>query len=368
MRRVVLAFDSLKGSLDAVDACSAAAAALRAAFEDLEVLERPMADGGEGSIDLIERLRGGERVQVATTDALGRPITAEYLLADGEACIEVAAACGLPQVQDVPLQPLAASTAGVGALVRDALERGAHAVTLFLGGSATTDGGVGVLEALGVRLVGATAATGGGLSTLTALDVSAVDPRALAATWTFVTDVDAPLTGPRGAAAVFGPQKGADAEQVAVLDAGLTRLADAAAEALGVDRDTIDQAPGAGAAGGFAAVLQPLTGGSIVAGSGWFAALVALDEALVGADLVITGEGRFDAQSLGGKVFSEVHAAAQRAGARTAVVAGSVDPALDAPVAAFSIATGPADLATLQRDAGRLLPRAVVHAVRLALG
>lgn len=368
--KIVLAFDSFKGSLDAVDACALSAARLRSLFDDIEVLERPMADGGEGSLLLIERVRDVQRVNVQTVDAIGRPTTATYLLgADGTAFVEVAQGAGLPEVSDATLQPLDASSAGVGAVLTDALERGASAITLFLGGSATTDGGSGVLVALGARLLdehGAEVPPGGaGLATLASIDVSGFDPRAESAAWTFVTDVDAPLTGPSGAAAVFGPQKGASADDVSTLDDALGRFAAVASAALGISAHDIDSRPGAGAAGGMAAVLAPLTGGSIVAGSRFFAELAGLDAALEAATLVITGEGRFDAQSLGGKVYSEVARSAAHAGVPVAVVAGGVDLGDDAPVAAFSIATGPAELTTLQQNAAALLPRAVCSVVRL---
>lgn len=369
MSRVVVAFDSFKGSLDADAACAVAATAIRAALPHVEVLERPMADGGEGSVDLVARLLGGDRVTVATTDAIGRPIDASYVLVDDEACIEVAAACGLPQVQDVPLQPLDASTRGVGRLVVDALDRGAQRVTLLLGGSATTDGGAGILAALGASLLderGDAIADGGrGLAELARVDLGAVDPRAVAATWTFVTDVDAPLTGPTGAAAVFGPQKGATSEQVVLLDGALDRLARLAADALDVEVGDVASRAGAGAAGGIASVLAPLVGGTTLAGSRWFAEHVELEAAIEGADLVLTGEGRFDDQSVGGKVFTEVAAAAARHAVPIAVIAGSVAAAV--PVPAFSIAAGPAELSALQRDAGPLLARTAASVARLAL-
>ncbi|MGY3128584.1 glycerate kinase [Agrococcus sp. UYP33] len=373
MTRVVAAFDAFKGSLTALEACEAAARGVRAAVPAAEVVLVPMADGGEGSLDAL-LARGGELRSTETVDAIGRPAAAQWTLDGGHAVIELAQAAGLPQVEDALLRPLEASTAGLGRVVLDALDAGATELTLLLGGSATTDGGAGVLTALGARLTdaagSAVAAGGGGLGALERIDVTAIDPRALAARWRFVTDVDAPLTGPRGAAAVFGPQKGATPADVATLDAALGRFASAAATALGVERAAIADVPGAGAAGGAASVLRALTGGEIVAGGAWFAGLVGLDESIAGSALVLTGEGRFDGQSAGGKVVSVVHAAARAQRVPLCVLAGAVDADAAAAmgVPAISIAAGPADLVALQRDAADLLAAAAASVARLALG
>ncbi len=370
--RAVVAFDAFKGSLTAAEACDAAARGIRSVRPGAEVVLVPMADGGEGSLDAL-LARGGEEVVTETVDAIGRPTRARWALEGSHAVIELAQAAGLPQVEDAPLQPLRASTAGLGRVVLDALDRGADEITLLLGGSATTDGGAGLLAAIGVRLTDASGALvgpgGGGLRSLAHLDASGLDARARAATWRFVTDVDAPLTGPRGAAAVFGPQKGAGADDVALLDAALDRLARVGAAALDVPLATIADVPGAGAAGGVASVLRALTGGSIVAGGDWFAGLAGLDEAVASAELVLTGEGRFDAQSAGGKVVSVVHATALRHDVPLCVLAGAVDAAAAEAmgVPAFSLAAGPASLAELQQGAAGLLEAAAASVVRLAL-
>ncbi|SFR96775.1 glycerate kinase [Agrococcus baldri] len=371
-QRAVVAFDAFKGSLTAAEACAAAGRGIRSVVPDADVLLVPMADGGEGSLDAL-LARGGEEIVTATVDAIGRPARARWALEGTHAIIELAQAAGLPQVEDAPLQPLAASTAGLGPVVLAALDRGADELTLLLGGSATSDGGAGLLTALGARLTDASGlpvqAGGGGLGAIAHLDPAGFDPRALAATWRFVTDVDAPLTGPRGAAAVFGPQKGASAAEVAALDAALERFARVGAAALGIDAAAIADVPGAGAAGGVASVLRALTGGEIVAGGDWFAELAGLDEALAGAAMVLTGEGRFDTQSAGGKVVSVVHAAAQRHRVPLCVLAGSVDAAAARAmgVPAFSLAAGPATLTELQRDAAGLLEAAAASVARLAL-
>ncbi len=370
--RVVAAFDAFKGSLTALEACEAAARGVRAAVPDAEVVLVPMADGGEGSLDAL-LARGGRLRSTETVDAIGRPAVAHWTLDGAHAVIELAQAAGLPQVEDAPLRPLDASTAGLGRVVRDALDLGATELTLLLGGSATSDGGAGVLTALGARLTDAAGspvgAGGGGLAALERIDLAALDPRALAARWRFVTDVDAPLTGPRGAAAVFGPQKGAAPADVAALDAALGRLASAAARELGIEPAAIADVPGAGAAGGVASVLRAITGGEIVAGGAWFGALAGLDDAVVGSALVLTGEGRFDGQSAGGKVVSVVHAVAAERRVPLCVLAGAVeaDAAAAMGVPAISIAAGPASLDVLQRDAAELLAAAAASVARLAL-
>lgn len=370
--RAVVAFDAFKGSLTALEACEAAARGIRSVVPGAEVVLVPMADGGEGSLDAL-LARGGDEVVTETVDAIGRPASARWALDGRSAVIELAQAAGLPQVEDAPLQPLAASTAGLGRVVLDALDRGAAELTLLLGGSATSDGGAGLLTALGARLTDASGRPvqpgGGGLAALEHLDVSGVDPRALAARWRFVTDVDAPLTGPRGAAAVFGPQKGAGPDDVRALDAALERFARIGAEALGVDAASVLDVPGSGAAGGVASVLRALTGGDVVAGGAWFAELAGLDAAVLGADLVLTGEGRFDGQSAGGKVVSVVHAAASRHGVPVCVLAGAVDARAAAAmgVPAFSIAAGAASLHDMQRDAADLLAGAAASVARLGL-
>ncbi|WP_347753964.1 glycerate kinase [Agrococcus sp. ProA11] len=369
--RAVVAFDSFKGSLTAAEACEAAARGIRSALPGAVVVAVPMADGGEGSLDAL-LARGGREVVTDTVDAIGRPARARWALDGTHAVIELAQAAGLPQVADVALQPLAASTAGVGRVVLEALDRGATELTLLLGGSATTDGGAGILTALGAALTDAAGAPvgpgGGGLSTIARVDTAGIDPRALTATWRFVTDVDAPLVGPRGAAAVFGPQKGASSDDVALLDAALARFARIGAEAMGVAVESVADLPGAGAAGGVASVLRAATGGEIVAGSAWFAALVGLDAAIANADLVLSGEGSFDAQSADGKVVSAVHAACRHHGVPLVVIAGAVDaPAAEQlGVPAFSLAAGPATLAELQRGAGDLIAATAASVARLA--
>lgn len=407
--RVLLAFDSFKGSLGAAEACAAAAGALRERFgARVAPIERPLADGGEGSLELLRERGGLEEVAVSTVDAIGRPLEAAYLR-DPErrtAYIEVARAIGLPGVADAPLRPLDASSYGAGVLVADALGRGAERLVVFLGGSATTDGGAGIAAALGARLrdgAGAELPRGGGaLADLAEVDWSGVTAAALAAEWTFVADVDAPLLGPTGAAHGYAPQKGADPAQVAVLEAALDHASALLERAAGVAPGTLRDRAGAGAAGGMALLPAALaaagTGSTRMLGGGPFlAAETGALAALETADLVLTGEGRFDAQSLDGKVVGTLALAARvqphrppvvviagdvsaAAGLRRAAAdaddtssdpdsgadAGRADP-MAGIAAVFGIAEGPAALDDLRADAAGLLGRRAAEAVGLVL-
>ncbi|WP_372697365.1 glycerate kinase [Arthrobacter sp. JSM 101049] len=371
---IVVAPDSFKGSASAAQAAAAMARGVRAvAGADARILELPMADGGEGTLDALLATWGTEPLTIETTDALRRPCTARYGMSqDGTTgIIEAAEANGLPQVSDVPLQPLVADTHGVGLIAKRLLDAGVDEILLCIGGSATTDGGAGLLTALGARFLDASgtpvAPGGGALSSVATVDQAGLHPRATAVTWRIAVDVDNPLCGPRGAAAVFGPQKGASPDDVTALDAGLRHLA----QVLGAD--SLAGQPGCGAAGGMPLALVALLGAQMVPGAELVAAAIGLRGALEGAAVVLTGEGRLDTQSLGGKVVDAVRRTADP-GARVVVIAGAVQ--LDAAAcrdagltAAFSIAPGPAGLAELQADAERLIEDTAAQAcAALGLG
>ncbi|WP_242893575.1 glycerate kinase [Actinomadura litoris] len=373
--RVVVAPDSFKGSLTARDACAAIAAGVRRAAPAAQVRAVPMADGGEGTLDCFLGARGGRRVEVAATDPLGRPVTARYgLSGDGRsAVVELAAASGLPLVEDVPPDPLGAATTGTGALVADAVRRGAREVLVCVGGSASTDGGAGLLRALGFRFLDASGAElppgGAALARLAAIDDAGVPAEVRAARFRVACDVANPLTGPSGAAAVFGPQKGATPAQVRELDAALARFADVLADRYGV---RVHDLPGAGAAGGACGGLAGALGAEPAPGAALVAAAVGLPAALVGADLVITGEGRVDGQSASGKVVSAVAALARERGVRAVALAGGVAGPLDelhalGLTAAFSLADGPRALDELRSEAAPLLSALADQVVRLVL-
>lgn len=323
----------------------------------LDLRTCPMADGGEGTLDALLDAWGVTAQTCATTDALGRPVTARYGLSpDGTGVIEAAEANGLPQVSDVPLQPLVADTRGVGHVALTLLDEGAREIILCVGGSATTDGGAGLLAALGARFLDPTGQPlppgGGSLRALDRIDLTDLHPRVREVSWRVACDVSNPLVGPDGAAAVFGPQKGATPADVAVLDASLTRLSEVVAAETGLD---LHDRPGMGAAGGIALLLAAFCGAELVAGSTLVAETLGLDAVLDGVDLVLTGEGRFDDQSLHGKV---VGAVASRApgGVPVVVIAGEVCVPVDALhdhgiTAAFATARGPRTLDELTRSA-----------------
>ncbi len=336
------------------------------------VVLAPLADGGEGTLDALLAAWGAEPRRVKCHDAAGRARTARYGISHTagsravRGVVEAAEANGLPLVADLPLDALTATSFGVGEIAVQLLDDGAEEILLCIGGSATTDGGTGVLAALGARFLDADGDPlppgGGALAALATIDTTHLHERARDVRWRIAVDVDNPLCGPRGAAAVFGPQKGATPNDVAVLDRGLARLARVVAATTGTD---MTNTPGAGAAGGLPAVLVPFLGAEILPGSALVADAVGLADALADADLVLTGEGSFDSQSLAGKVVQAVVENAP-AGCAVVAIAGRVQltaaEVQDAGLAAaFSLATGPMAIAELIDGAGVLLEDAAAQ-------
>ncbi|MBX3196347.1 MAG: glycerate kinase [Microbacteriaceae bacterium] len=332
--RVLIAPDSLKGTIDAPDAAEAIARGWRSVRPGDDLVLLPQADGGEGTIAVMAASVPGARIVDAgvATGPDGAPRPAWYLaLPDGTAVVELAVTSGLPLMAEP--DPMGATTRGLGEVMARALADGARSIVVGLGGSASTDGGAGALEALGLSLRDADGAAvppgGAGLLRVATADRSGLLPPPPGGV-RLLCDVTAPLIGPGGAAAVFGPQKGASPAQIAELEHGLERFAGA----LGASAaDTA--APGTGAAGGTAFGLAQAWGAEVVPGARTIAELTGLTAALSGADAVVTGEGRFDATSLGGKVVGEVLSAARTAGVIAGVIAGEV--AIDAGVAAASL-------------------------------
>lgn len=376
--RVAIMPDSFKGSATAREVGQAiergVAAAGRAAGVAVRSTVIPCADGGEGTLVALAQAWDCEPIEVETVDALGRPIIGRIAISPdrGIAVIEAAQSNGLPLVSDVPLRPRDASTRGVGRLIRAALEHQVEEILLCIGGSATTDGGLGLLCELGGRALDASGAElpdgGGSLIDLATLDLEGLDPRAAAVRWRVACDVTNPLTGPTGAAAVFGPQKGADAQDIRILDRGLDRLATVVAEHTG--RQIGDRA-GMGAAGGIPVVVAALLGGELLPGSEMVAEVLDLAPTLLAADLVITGEGRFDTQSLDGKVVDMIR---RLTPAQTPVIVLAGEVAVDAETwlargisAACSIAGGPTTLPDLRRDVLARLTEVSTALVSLAL-
>jgi glycerate 2-kinase len=315
--RVLVAPDKFKGTLPAPAAAAALAAGWRSARPADEVTVLPMADGGDGTLAVLAQdLPAAEWVAVPTVDAVGAPQPGRYLRAGTTAAVELAETCGIAGLS--PLDPMGSHTIGLGIVLAAALRSGAQSLVVAIGGSASTDGGAGALSALGAQLVGAGGLLpvgGRGLARLVAVRVARLVPVPPGGVRVLV-DVQAPLYGPSGAARAFGPQKGAGEAEVAELDRGLRRLA----AVLGSDPDR----PGCGAAGGTGYGLA-YWGAELVPGARAIAELVGLPDAVRRADLVITGEGRFDAGSLTGKACGYVLQAAAGSGVPTLVVAGSVD-------------------------------------------
>lgn len=368
--KVVLAPDSFKESMSAAQAVAAMARGVRTVLPDAECVEVPMADGGEGTADALVAALGGQWRTVASTDALGRPIEAAYGLSGGLAVVEVAAAVGIGLVAPAERDVARSSSLGVADLIRDALGAGATRLVVGLGGSATTDGGAGLLAGLGVRWLdadgNALSPTPAGLAALDHADVSGLDPRLAAVAIELACDVTNPLLGTEGAAAVFGPQKGATPGQVPVLDATLARIADALVAAGLPD---VRDLPGSGAAGGLGAAFLAL-GARMRRGVEVVAEAAHLEEAVAGADLVLTGEGSLDRQTLSGKTPSGVADVAARHGVPVIAFAGRLGEGSEELLgrgfaAVVSITTGPCDLATALAQGPANLERAVATALRL---
>ena len=313
--KILICPDSFKDALPAAEAARAIACGIARTGDDLVTLECPLADGGEGSLDALIAATGAERRTAEVHDALGRPTRADWGWHPGSrtAYVELAEASGLQRLTPSERTALHSTTFGVGELIRAALDAGAERLLLTLGGSATNDGGAGMLVALGARLLdagGSELAPGGAaLERLAALDLSGLDPRLGDLAVEAAVDVDNPLLGRRGASAVFGPQKGASPADVERLDAALARFADLAAEALGEDHRDL---AGAGAAGGMGFAARAFLAAELRPGIELVMAQAGFDALLGDADLVITGEGQLDGQSLAGKTPVGVSRAARR--------------------------------------------------------
>lgn len=320
--RVVVAPDKFKGSLTAVEVAAAVATGLRSVRPALDILQVPIADGGDGTVAAAVSA-GFSRVQVAAVGPTGTPVDTSYAVDRQRAVVELADVVGLGRLPGHRLSPLEASTYGLGLVVRDAIDRGATEIVLGLGGSASTDGGAGLAQALGASLTDrdgrAVAPGGAALAELHGLNLIDLRARLEGVRVVVASDVDNPLLGPYGAAAVFGPQKGASPTDVERLEAGLQTWARVVADTTGTD---LAGRPGAGAAGGTGFAALALLDAELRPGIDLVLDLVEFDRAVRGASLVITGEGSLDDQSLAGKAPVGVARAATRAGSRVVAVAG----------------------------------------------
>lgn len=301
--KVVIAPDSFKESLSAERVARALAEGWRSQMPDAELVELPLADGGEGTTQALVAATGGEMVRCRATGPLGEPVETVWGHIDASrAVIECAAASGLDRVPRDKRDPWRATTRGTGELILAALDAGARHIIVGLGGSATNDGGAGMLQALGVSLLDGQGAAIGpgaeGLAQLAHIDIGAMDPRLAQVRFEVACDVDNPLTGPEGASAIFGPQKGADEALVARMDAALSNYAELIQRCQG---RSVASIPGAGAAGGLGAAFLAFLNAELKPGIEIILDAVEIDQHLQGADLLITGEGRIDGQTARGK-------------------------------------------------------------------
>ena len=324
--KIIVVCDSFKGSMTSAEAGEAAADGLRSVMPDAVVTVVPVGDGGEGTAQALAQALGASAVSCMAHDPAGRPVSTHYYIYGTTAIIETAAASGLTLLSPAERRPLEADSSGTGELIADALRRGCRKIIIGLGGSGTCDGGMGMLAALGVRFADVSGAPlhpcGKALEKIAAIDTTGIIPEARTATFCLACDVTNPLTGPEGAAAVFAPQKGADAQAVERLEAGLRNFSRAAAVSTGRD---MSGHPGAGAAGGIGYALMEFFNTTSSSGIDTVLDVIDFDSIIAGADLIVTGEGRIDRQTLMGKTPSGILARGKRHGVPVVALAGSVE-------------------------------------------
>ena len=371
--KIVIAPDKFRGSLESDQVCEAMAAGILLAFPEADIVSIPLADGGEGTVKALTLHAGGEFITLPVNDPLGRPVEATYGLSPDHktAFIEMAAASGLTLLTEEERDPGLTSSFGTGQLIADALERGVEHIVLGIGGSATTDAGVGLAAALGYRFLNKQGEevppTGGHLSQILTIDSEEVHPTLASTKITVACDVTNPLYGEQGAAYIYGPQKGASQQQVEVLDKGLQHLANVATQKFGYD---ISQTPGAGAAGGVGAGAMWFLNAELQPGAAIVLQQTQIEKHIRQADLVITGEGKMDQQTLQGKLVLGLADLCQRHKVPLAVVCGTLavspDDILGTGITyAVSAIDRPLSLQTAQNEAFSLVRQATFHLVRL---
>ena len=371
--KVVAAPNPFKGSLGSPAAARAIARGVRRAWPEAEVAEVPVADGGEGTVEALVAAAGGELVKLMVEGPLGDPVEAEFGLIDGgrTAVVELASSSGLPLVPNSRRDPRVTSTYGFGQVLEAARSRGVSQVIAGIGGSATNDGAAGMAQALGFRLLDAEGRDlprgAAALARLDRIEASGLDSAWRKIRVEVAVDVTNPLTGPEGATAVYGPQKGATPDMVAELDAALGRFAEVVERDLGRE---VANLPGAGAAGGAGAGLVAFLDARLVRGAPLVVEAAGFDRALAGASVVMGGEGRVDSQTAYGKGPAEVAARSARAGVPVVLLAGALgegwETVLGAGVTAvLPLAERPATLEEMERDAEGLVERAAERACRL---
>ncbi len=370
MTKVVCAPDSFKGSLAASEVARAMERGIRKFSPDIEVLRLPLSDGGEGLVDSLVAATGGQKKKIVVTGPLGRSVEAEYgILPDGRGVMEMASASGITLLPREKLNPLKTSTRGTGELFKALLQEGCPEIIVGIGGSATNDGGIGMLQALGGKFFdsrGREIGPGGGeLKRLAGYSLDCLDPLVRRVKIRVACDVDNPLTGERGAAMVYGPQKGATPEMVAELDRGLAHLAKLVREKEGLD---IEKVPGAGAAGGLGAGMMVFLGGELQPGVELVLDTVGFEEKIAGAELILTGEGRLDQQTVYGKTPLGV---VRRSGKIPVVaIGGWLEPEFsslrgEGLTAFFSILDRPRTLEDAMQMAARLVEETCEEIIRL---
>ena len=326
--KIVIASDSYKGSLDSSQANEAMRKGVLRVFEDAEIKCIPIADGGEGTVDAVMTCCGGSYCYEMVTGPDGREVIARYgILPDKSAVIEMAAASGLPLVQDVtPDAVMNSTTYGTGQLIASALDKGCRKIYIGIGGSATNDGGIGMLQALGVSFLDAdnreVGFGGKYLDKIARIDISNLDPRIRETSLVVMSDVTNPLCGENGAAVVYGPQKGATEEEIAILDKGLAQFAELICQ---MNLPDIRNLPGAGAAGGLGGGLVSFLGAEIRPGIKAILEIADFEKSVQWADLILSGEGRIDGQSANGKVVSGIAEIAGKYNVPVIAICGSVE-------------------------------------------
>ena len=326
--KIVIASDSYKGSLDSLQVNEAMRKGILRVFEDAEIICIPIADGGEGTVDAVMTCCGGSYCYEMVTGPDGREVIARYgILPDKSAVIEMAAASGLPLVQDVtPDTVMNSTTYGTGQLIASALDKGCRKIYIGIGGSATNDGGIGMLQALGVSFLDAdnreVGFGGKYLDKIVRIDISNLDPRIRETELVVMSDVTNPLCGENGAAVVYSPQKGATEEEIAILDKGLAQFAELICQ---MNLPDIRNLPGAGAAGGLGGGLVSFLGAEIRPGIKAILEIADFEKSVQWADLILSGEGRIDGQSANGKVVSGIAEIAGKYNVPVIAICGSVE-------------------------------------------
>lgn len=370
--KIVIAPDSFKGSLSAVEAADSIKKGIKKAFPAAETVLLPIADGGEGTMETLVVATGGSRKHVSVTGPLGEAVEAEYgVLGDGETCvIEMASASGLACIASDKLNPRLATTYGTGELIKQALDDGFQSFILAIGGSATNDGGAGMLQALGMKLLeeeGKEISFGGAeLARIHSIDMSGFDKRIKNRKFLIASDVQNPFIGPDGASSVFGPQKGATLEDVKMLDQCLAHFANEVEKVTGIH---LHDRPGAGAAGGLGGAFQAFFPAEMRRGIDIVIEYTKLQQALMGADLVITGEGQVDFQTASGKTPMGVAQAAKSQGIPSIILAGSIGPGVETlypfgVVSVNSIINQPMMLSEAMERASELLEHCSEQVIR----